>query len=106
MYNFIMSIDLEPIARYFWDTDMATLKWEDYKNFIIRRILQYGDFNSIKWLRTQVGDDELRNWIVTRNGRGLSPRQIRYWALILDIDASLADEWVKVASNTIWERRR
>jgi hypothetical protein len=106
MYNFIMPIDLEPIARYFWDTDMATLKWEDYKNFIIRRILQYGDFNSIKWLRTQVGDDELRNWIVTRSGRGLTPRQIRYWALILDIDATLADEWVMVASNTLWEKRR
>lgn len=101
-----MPTDLEPITRYLWDTDVSSITWERYKNFIVRRILQYGDFQSWRWLRTQLGDKELRDWIVAHNARGLTPRQIRYWALILDIESTLADEWVKAATNTIWEQRR
>ena len=106
MYNFIMPTDLEPVARYFWDNDVSSITWEQHKNFIIRRILQYGDFQSLRWLRKQLGDKELRNWIITYKGRGLTPRQIRYWALILNIETVLADEWVKSATNTPWEQRR
>ena len=101
MYNFIMPTDLEPVAKYFWDNDVSALSWEQHKNFVIRRILQYGDFQSTQWLRRQLGDNELRNWIIMQNGRGLTPRQIRYWALILDIETPLADEWVKAARNSL-----
>jgi hypothetical protein len=101
-----MPVDIKPITRYFWDTDIASLTWERYKDFIIRRILQYGDFQSWQWLRAQLGDTELRDWIVAHNARGLTPHQIRYWALILDIESNLADNWVKAAANTIWEQRR
>ena len=75
-------------------------------NFIIRRILEYGDFNSYRWLRSKMGDEQLRQWVIARNGKGLTPRQIRYWALVLDIDSNLADQWVRTASQTIWELRR
>jgi len=59
----------------------------------------------LRWLRTKLGDEQLRDWIISHNARGLSPRQIRYWALILNIDDQLADQWVKEALNSIWERR-
>jgi hypothetical protein len=101
-----MPTDLTPITRYLWDTDVSSITWERYKNFIVRRILQYGDFQSWRWLHAQLSDKELRDWIVAHNARGLTPRQIRYWSLILDIETTLADSWVKVAKNTIWEQRR
>ncbi len=101
-----MTVDLAPIARFFWDSDFAALSWESHRNFTVRRILQSGDFQALKWLRAQVGDEGLKAWIIARDGRDLDPRQIRYWALILDIDATMADEWVTRAKHTIWEQRR
>jgi hypothetical protein len=98
--------DLDPIAKYFWDLDISSLKWEQHRNFIVRRVLQYGDLQSLCWLRSRMGDEDLRIWIVTHNGSGLNPRQVRYWALILNIENPLADQWVKSACQTTWERRR
>ena len=98
--------DLDPIAKYFWDSDISSLKWEQHRNFIVRRVLQYGDLQSLRWLRSRMGDEDLRIWIVTHNGSGLNPRQVRYWALILNIETPLADQWVKSACQTTWERRR
>ena len=30
-------------------------------------------------------DDELRQWIVQHEGRGLSSRQLRFWEVVLDL---------------------
>jgi hypothetical protein len=106
MYNFCMASELESIAKYFWDVDFSAISWEQHKNFIIRRILQSGDFQALRWLRSQLGDSALRDWILARNARGLSPRQIRYWSVVLSIDESLANQWVMQAQNTPWELRR
>jgi hypothetical protein len=94
------------VQRYFWDCDVSSLDWEKHRNFVIRRLLQYGDLPALRWLRAHLGDEGLRDWIIARDGRGLTPRQVRYWALMLDIDKGLADRWVDAAANTIWERRR
>jgi hypothetical protein len=99
-------MDLAPVASFFWDYDISLLTWERNQDFIIRRILQSGDFQSLRWLRTNLGDAQLRSWMINHNGHGLTPRQIRYWALMLDIQPDLADTWVKAASNTTWEKRR
>lgn len=100
-----MKVDLSPITKFFWDVDGKDLSWEKHPDFIIRRILQFGDFNAVRWLRLQMGDRALQKWLIQHNARGLSPRQIRYWSLILDIDALLADHWVKTARESIWEKR-
>lgn len=101
-----MNLNLEPVFKYFWDCDTQSLSWSSHKDFIIRRLLVDGDFNAARWLRKTLGDEYLRDWIIAQGGHGLSPRQISYWALILDIDATLADEWEETASNSIWEKRR
>lgn len=105
LYNLIMQVNLQPVLRFFWDFDVSALSWEEHQNLIIRRLLGYGDLAAMRWLRAQMGDDLLRTWIVKRRARGLSPRQIRYWSLILDIDTAQADEWVKTAADSPWERR-
>jgi hypothetical protein len=100
-----MSVDLSPVTKFFWDVDNRDLSWEKHPDFIIRRIFQSGDFHAARWLRAQMGDRALQKWLIQHNARGLSPRQIRYWSLILDIDSSLADQWVETAKESIWEKR-
>ncbi len=98
--------DIGPFQKYFWDVDISSLTWKKHQDYIVRRLLQFGDLTSYRWLRALMGDEGLRAWIKSHDGGGLNPQQVRYWSLILDIDASLADEWVRSARQTTWNRRR
>ena len=97
---------LPAFERYFWDCDTSVLDWETQGDFITRRLLQQGDQTALRWLRTQWGDTGLKNWLIAHQGAGLTPRQVRYWAVMLEIDPALADGWVAAASEGVWERRR
>ena len=73
------------VAPAFWDRRFVSLSWERDRDFIVRRILEAGDWRSVTWLRTTLGDNGLRAWLsapVRRPG-GLSRRQIRFWEIVL-----------------------
>ncbi len=72
---------------------------------IIQRILVSGSWEAVSWLRSQVADQDLKEWLVSRHGRGLSPRQLRFWGLILDLPARQVNAWVRTASNSPWGKR-
>lgn len=99
-------MDLPPsLAPFFWDTDFAALSWQAYPDFIIRRVLQVGDWAALTWLRAKIGDEGLRQWLVQHAGRGLSPRQLRFWGVVLEIDRRRVNRWVTKAKASVWERR-
>jgi len=97
-----MPLALKPL---FWDIDFAALTWKDHRDFIIRRILQSGSLESLCWLRKQICDLELRQWIIDREGRGLNPRQIRYWEIVYDLDHTIVNNWLISMRNNPWEMR-
>lgn len=102
MSNHIDLIDLNPL---FWDVDFETLSWEGHRNFIIQRVLMHGSLAMLRWLREKIGDQALADWIVMHQGGGLSPRQLRYWELILDLPNTQVDGWVEARRESIWENR-
>jgi len=68
----------ENIRPYFWDYPSAELSLETDQSLIIQRILTSGSWDSVLWLRSQVGDHTLKEWLISHRGRGLSPRQLRF----------------------------
>lgn len=100
-----MTVNLEPVAKHFWDCEPASISWEHTRAFIIRRLLDNGDLGALRWLRSQMGDPALRKWITDHHAKGLTPRQIRYYALIFEIDPALADGWVQAARLASWNKR-
>ncbi len=91
---------LEP---FFWDIDFKALTLAGQRDFIIRRLLQTGSWQALTWLRAELGDSGLRQWIEQRRGAGLTPRQLRFWAVVLDMPRSQVTRWVHTAG--LWERR-
>lgn len=51
------------------------------------------------------GDKTLRTYILEHQGKGLSPRQLRYWQLIFDLPDGLVEEWIKQFRQSVWGRR-
>lgn len=93
------------LKSYFWDYSFSDLSIKSDGELIIRRILSNGSWEAVNWLRLQFGDSHLRNWLINHKGRGLSPRQIRFWELVLDLPHKQANQWVKHARTTVWGQR-
>jgi hypothetical protein len=90
---------------YFWDCDIRSLSWTTHRDFITRRLLQYGSWEALSWLRAEMGDAELRRWIELRGGAGLNPRQLRFWELTLDLPHAKVNQWVSTARQNPWGQR-
>lgn len=71
------------IKRYFWDIDFNTLDFEKNSEYIIARILEYGDPESTDWLFSFYDKDVILG--VLKKSRQLSPKSANYWALIFDV---------------------
>lgn len=95
----------EAIAHLFWEYDVRQLRWSADRDLVIGKILTRGTWDDLRWLRAKVSDDELRRWILRSRGRGLSPRQIRYWQLVLELPAEEVDAWLAEPGRKVWHER-
>jgi hypothetical protein len=95
----------EMLRDLLWDHDFGQLDWQKHRDFIVGRVLQAGSWEAISWLRTVLGDEELRDWIERRRGRSLSAKQLRFWQLILEIPSERVDQWLASPGRKIWEGR-
>jgi hypothetical protein len=89
----------------FWDYDFSALSWERDRDFIIGRVLTYGNWDAVTWLRSRLEDHALRKWIMHHQGRGLSPRQLRFWQLILGLPHREVNSWLEAQPRRFWDRR-
>lgn len=95
----------EFLRPLFWDVHFDRLDWDTHREYVAGRILESGNWNAIRWLRKTWGDDALRAYLLSRKGRGLNPRQLRYWQVVLDLPAAEVDEWIARQKITVWEKR-
>lgn len=95
----------ESLRGLFWEYDFESLSWDEDRDLIFRRVLAEGRWEAVQWLRSRVGDSELRAWIREHRGRGLSRRQLRFWQLILDLPEEEVDAWLEARRGDPWERR-
>lgn len=93
------------LKKFFWDYDFQKLMRPGDRDLIIGQILQVGDWRSIGWSREQIGDDDLKHWILKHRGRGLSPRQMRYWQVILDLPDEQVNQWMQAIAEAPWDTR-
>ncbi|MBN2117499.1 MAG: hypothetical protein JW730_13060 [Anaerolineales bacterium] len=99
----------EPLPKslkpFFWDYPFSKLSLNTDRDLIIRRVLSSGSWDAVCWVRKEIGDENLKKWLIAHKGRGLSPRQLRFWELILDLPKRQVNTWVRVARETPWGKR-
>jgi hypothetical protein len=93
------------LKKFFWDYEFHRLSWEKDRNLIISRLLSSGDWKSVTWLRSQIDQNELRQWITDHRGAGLNPQKLRFWELILSISHYQINSWLNDRERMIWAKR-
>ncbi len=93
------------VRSLFWEYDDESLDWDRARDLIVRRVLSEGSWRAVMWLRSCVGDAELRRWIEAHEGRPLSPQQLRFWELILDLPQDCVNRWLQEEPRQIWANR-
>lgn len=68
----------------FWDVDPNILDTEEYPEYIMERILEYGTMESVKWMRKTFGDERIKQFILGKGRRRLSTLTINFWQTILE----------------------
>ena len=94
------------MASLFWDYPDKRLSLARDRELVIRRILAEGGLLHVRFIRRRVGDEAIRDVLLRSQARGLSPQRIRFWQLLLDVPARVANAWVRSARSGTWARRR
>jgi DNA-binding transcriptional ArsR family regulator len=71
----------EPVLRLLWDVDRSKVDIGQHRRFLIARVLDYGDPETVRWLRRTYGDEALLE--VVDSGTALSARTAGFWRALL-----------------------
>ena len=88
------------LKKYFWDVDFGKINFDNCIAYVLKRILEYGDEDAVRWMWKNFKKEEIKN--VLCNFRGYSQKSANFWALILNIKK----EDVKCLSRSFRETQK
>jgi hypothetical protein len=95
----------ELLRPLFWEYAFARLSLAADRDLILAKVLGSGNWTQIAWLRRELGDESIRAFLERRRGAGLTPPQLRFWQLLLDLPKREVDEWLSAPGRQAWDRR-
>jgi hypothetical protein len=95
------------VSDLLWDVAPAELRLPQHRDFLIGRILARGTWAAVQWLRRELSDAEIAAYLQRTRGRLLSPRQLRFWELVLGLDENAVSGWIAERRDgaKLWDRR-
>jgi len=72
--------------KYFWDTDAKNVDPSEKPLFVIQRLLDKGDWESVSWVLENFDKETIKKTFTTL--RDYSPKVAHFWKLFLDIPES------------------
>lgn len=67
----------EEFKKYFWDTAIENIDLKENKDYVVGKILEYGNARAIKWLFNTY--DKKAIYQVTQTNRELSTNTAKAW---------------------------
>jgi hypothetical protein len=66
-----------------WDIDLEDLSFDKHYKFIIERILEYGDFDELRWMENQFSQEEIIETL--KESTRLSAKTANYFSIVYKI---------------------
>jgi hypothetical protein len=74
------------LQTLFWDVDLDTFAPEDFPDYTILRVLEFGDDSAVKWLRETFAESQIKSVLSTDHR--LSRKSANFWAIVYGIPIS------------------
>ncbi len=87
----------------FWDAAPDTVDVIAHRDFILDRVLEYGDIAAVRWAEQTYGTAGLRAYFRTRGGRRLSAKTRAFWSAMLGLDDNVCTpKSLPPTNNPLW----
>jgi len=93
------------VLDLFWEYSKKKLSWQEDADLIIRKVLESGGWDSVKWLIATTGYAWLKSWMLERRGAGLDAKRLRFWQLTLSLPKDTVDAWIADNNSNPWQGR-
>lgn len=67
--------------KYFWNTDFDALDIDKHKQYVLERILEFGDDAAVEWMRENYAKEDIIE--AFEHSTRISPKSRNYWNLVL-----------------------
>lgn len=64
----------------FWDSDVSAINIDQYKIYIIERILELGDIQEVKWMFDRFSNETIKKTLYSC--RDITERSSHFWKLL------------------------
>lgn len=71
------------LQSYFWDIDCQKLDPKKYPQFILERILNYGNERSLRWAKSAFSEQKIKKAVLA--SRALDRKSRSFWFLIFGL---------------------
>ncbi|MBI2611574.1 hypothetical protein HYW54_02390 [Candidatus Gottesmanbacteria bacterium] len=72
------------LYKYFWDTDQNQLDIIKRQDYIIERLLEYGDLDALFWAKKTYRASVIED--IVKKGKSLSKKSARFYGLLYSIN--------------------
>lgn len=71
----------ENFRKYFWDTDFSKLSWEEYPEYITKRLLMFGNHEAENFIKDKLTTSEIVS--ILSKSKEVDPKTLNYWKFVL-----------------------
>jgi len=71
--------------QYFWEVKPEKVDLEKRDDYIMGRVLEYGNLEAVRKLRRYYGDERLKEFLLSTSSRVLSNKTMRFWQVVLKL---------------------
>lgn len=90
------------LQRYFWDARCSTLSPVHHRDFIVARLLEFGDRAALRWLFQTYSRNDLSAFLTSGGAVRLSPRSRRFWAVFFGLSVPSSRQWSWRSRGRAW----
>ncbi len=72
--------------RFFWDVDFATLKLPEHENYVLGKLMGYGDRAAISWIIRAFDHGTISRYLERKGKYALDKKSYLFWEKVLRME--------------------
>lgn len=72
------------LKEYFWEIDFEKLDSEAKPDYVLERLLEYGDVQAVKWMLQEFSSEKIEETLI--KSRAITRKSANFWAVYFGLD--------------------